>query len=222
MIKKQSIKKCRAVDKALGFKSCGEIKTIHRFGLCKDCFYTWLYNTPEGEKYYNKSQITWKNKTDKQIKSDNRRKKIESKSISQLIQEARRPFQKLIRVRDHGKKCICCDKPLPFNIGDYDAGHFLKAELYTGLIFHPDNVHGQLTYCNKYAHGNENEYREGIKKRIGIERYNKLTSLKETLKNHKYDRYELIEMKEYYNKELNQVEKGLKNINEVDFSIGIL
>ena len=212
----------KGTSKALGFKGCGELKYMHRYGLCSKCFSTWCLTTPEGKELIEKSRLTGKKKADKEKKSENRRKKIESKSIAQLIQEARRPFQKLIRIRDHGKKCICCDKPLPFNIGDYDAGHFLKAELYSGLIFHPDNAHGQLTYCNKYAHGNENEYQEGIKKRIGIERYNQLISIKETLKNYKYDRYQLIEMKIYYNKELREVEKGIKNINEVDFSIGIL
>lgn len=221
MIKKQLVKKCRGVGRALGSEACEEVKPIHKYGLCKSCFLHWLFNTKEGKETLNKSKITGKKRADKEEKQRKNREKLENKSIQSLIQEARTPFQKLIRIRDHGKNCICCDRPLPFNVGNYDAGHFLKAELYTGLIFNPDNTHGQSKYCNKYEHGNENGYKDGLIKRIGVERYNHLNDIKNSLKQYKFSKEQLIKMKKYYNKELRLVEKGLKNINDVDFNIGI-
>lgn len=214
-------RKCNGSSKAKGY-GCGEIKTIFRYGLCVICYKDFLFNSPEGKEILNKSRITGKKRAEKEEKQRKYKEKLENKSIQRLIQEARTPFQKLIRIRDHCKKCICCDRPLPFNIGDYDAGHYLKAQLYTGLIFHPDNVNGQLIYCNKYEHGNENGYKDGLIKRIGLDRYNNLNNIKNSLKEYKYSKEQLIKMKNYYNKELKLVEKGLKNINDVDFSIGIL
>lgn len=220
----------RGTGKAIGFEGCKqEIPSViynrpnfkYGLGISCRCYSKWLLTTEEGKEQINRSRLSARKKTVKEVKQEAKRKKIESKSIDKLKQEARSPFQKLIRIRDHGMDCICCGRPLPFNIGDYDAGHFLKAEIYSGLIFHPDNAHGQLVYCNKHSHGNEIGYSEGIIKRIGIERYEKLMTSKETLKNYKYDRYFLIELKEYYSKELKLVEKGFKNINEVDLSIGI-
>lgn len=213
-------KKCKGINKAKGY-GCGEKHYLHRYGLCQNCFKDWLFSDA-GKDTLQKSIIRGKKKNKAEEKKHIQKLKIESKSISSLIQEARRPFQKLIRIRDHGQNCICCDEPLPFNIGDYDAGHFLKAETYTGLIFHPDNVHGQRTYCNKYAFGNELSYSDGLKRRIGINRYNELQSLKNNLKSFKWDRSKLMEMKSYYSKELNLVEKGLKKIEDVDLSIGII
>ena len=213
-------KKCKGTGKALGC-GCGELVYTHKYGLCKDCFKDWLFSEA-GKETLNKSIIRGKKKSHIEKKKEFKKLKIESKSIASLIQEARQPFQKLIRIRDHGQNCICCDGPLSFNISDYDAGHYLKAELYTGLIFHPDNVHAQTVYCNKYSHGNESGYSEGLKRRIGISRYNSLNESKDSLKSFKWDRYKLIELKEYYIKELRLVEKGLKNIEEVDLTKGIV
>ena len=213
-------RKCIGTGKAKGY-GCGEINYTHRYGLCKKCFQDWLF-TEDGNETLKKAQLIGTKRAKKEKKQEDIKIKIENKSIASLIQDARKPFQKLIRIRDHRKRCICCDKPLPFNIGEVDAGHFLKAQLYTGLIFHPDNVNSQLKYCNKYLDGNESGYSDGLKIRIGINRYNNLISSKKALKSYNWDRNKLIEMKKHYNKELNLVEKGIKDINDVDFSIGII
>jgi hypothetical protein len=216
-------KKCKkGTSKALGFEGCGELKYMHKYSLCKDCFVTWTFSTPEGMENMKSARITGKKRSDKEIKKEERERKENNKSIAQLKQEARRPFQKLIRIRDHGKNCVCCHRPLPFDIGSFDAGHFLKAEVYSGLIFHPDNVHGQTVYCNKYSDGNELGYLGGILNRIGEERVDNLQSIKNKLKDYEWSREELNNIKKHYNKELRLVEKGKKNINDVDFTIGII
>lgn len=214
-------KACKGNGKAKGYESCGAFRYIHMYGLCRNCFRSWLL-TEQGHEILKKSIILGTKKAKVKAKKDLAKKKIESKSIAKLIQEARIPFQKLIRIRDHGKRCICCKRPLPFNISDVDAGHFYSRESYSGLIFHPNNVHSQLKYCNQYLHGNESGYVIGLKNRIGEIAFDKLQASKNSLKTYKWNRYKLIEMKEYYTKELRLVEKGEKDINDVDLSIGII
>lgn len=214
-------KRCLPTGKAKGFESCNKYVERYKYGMCLDCFQNWL-KTPDGIQHALGYIPKAKKKVEKDNKQKDKEEKIKSKSIAGLILEARQPFQKLIRIRDQRKQCICCDKILPYEIGKYDAGHYYKAELYSGLIFHPDNVHGQLVYCNQHLHGNESGYNNGIIKRIGWARYNKLVFIKDSLKSHKWDRYQLIELAKYYRQELKEVEKNGKDIEDVDFSVGIV
>lgn len=220
-------KKCKGTGKAKGFNSCGKmvIAKTRKYGLCPECFRHFLFSDlgiETKEKFFASIHNKIMTEKKKQKKTIDKKQKIESKSIAVLIQEAKQPFQKLIRIRDHRKDCICCNNILPYTLGDYDAGHYFKAEIYTGLIFHPDNVHGQKKYCNQYLHGNESGYTTGLIKRIGWARFQKINSIKENLKFYKWDRYKLIELKDHYKKELAMVEKGEKDISEVDFNIGII
>jgi hypothetical protein len=213
-------KPCIGTGKAKGY-GCGLRTKYRKYGLGVNCCYaSWLYSN-DGFSTLSKSIIGAKKKVVKEQKAKDKMAKIENKSIAVLIIEARTPFQKLIRIRDHRKNCICCDEILPYDIGRYDAGHYYKAELYTGLIFHPYNVHGQRVYCNQHLHGNEAAYTYGLKRRIGEINYHILLSLSNRLKSYKWDRYELIELKKHYTKELKEVDSGIKNINDVDFSVGI-
>ena len=66
------------------------------------------------------------------------------------INKARKAFQSYIRERDKGKPCISCGTTTATK---WDAGHYLKAELYTGLIFNEDNVHRQCQRCNQLRPG---------------------------------------------------------------------
>lgn len=213
-------KRCIPTGKAKGFESCNIYIDRYKYGMCKECFHDWL-KTPEGIINALKMIPRAKKQVEKEQKAIDKKQKIENKSIAVLIIEARTPFQKLIRIRDHRKLCICCDKTLPFDLGKYDAGHYYKAETNRGLIFHPYNVNGQLVYCNQYLHGNESGYSNGLKRRIGRINYYILLELKKRLNNYKWDRYELIELKKHYTKELKEVESGTKDINDVDFSVGI-
>jgi hypothetical protein len=216
------MKRCKPTHKnTIGFKSCEEIKDHHKYGLCMDCFKAWL-KTDHGIKYALKMIPRAKNKVKKEKRTMDKKARIESKTIKSLIADAKTPFQKLIRIRDHRKQDICCEEMLPFDLGKYDAGHYKKADIYSGLIFHPDNVHGQRKYCNHHLDGNEANYTTGLIKRIGWARYNKLIALSIKYKKYKWDRYYLIELKQYYTMELNAVESGKKDISEVDFSIGII
>ena len=120
----------------------------------------------------------------------------EAKSYQRVLQDARKYFQQYIRLRDKDKPCISCGNHSKL----VDAGHYFKAELYSGLIFNEDNVHSQCRKCNRYLGGNESHYRIGLVNRYGEDFVKSLESIKDRLRVKKFSKQELIEIKNYYKK----------------------
>ena len=77
-------------------------------------------------------------------------------------------------------------------------------------------------HCNQHLHGNESGYCINLPGRIGVIEYHDLLDLKDKSKNHKWDRHTLIALKNHYKKELSDVEKGIKDISDIDFSPGVI
>jgi hypothetical protein len=129
-------------------------------------------------------------------------RKEKDKKLSEYEAEARAVFQKWVRKRDEKDPCISCGR-----FADrYDGGHYFKAELISGLIFHEDNVHKQCSRpCNKDLHGNEANYRIGLIKKIGEERVHWLEENKDRLRNYKYTKAELLEIKEKYKQKIKEL-----------------
>jgi hypothetical protein len=123
------------------------------------------------------------------------------KTIKQLIADAKKPFQHFIRLRDAKLPCISCGT---INAKIVDGGHFYKAELYTGLIFNEDNCHKQCRKCNTFLGGNENNYRLGLIDRYGIDFVLNLDELSLISKTYKFERSELVKIKEYYKQKIKE------------------
>lgn len=203
-------KKCKGNGKAKGW-GCGtplpftlnsNIKTYKsKYGLGYDCgcFQKFLIGSEEGLKIIKNTSIKAKKETEKQNKKKLKQKKQKLKSIQQLIKEARIPFQKWIRKRDEDKSCVSCGTQ---KTTIWDAGHYYKAELYSGLIFDEDNVHKQCRKCNSYLGGNEREYKKGLEKRYGKDFVLKLEQKAVNLRSRKYTREELINIKRKYQQKL--------------------
>jgi hypothetical protein len=102
----------------------------------------------------------WKEK--KKVMIENTRTRTEWLALLQIV------FNKYIRLRDAGKPCISCDRPLT---SKFDAGHFFSVGRYPNLRFCEDNVHGQCVHCNQHLHGNHLEYNERIQHRISSFNY---------------------------------------------------
>lgn len=134
----------------------------------------------EGKKQKEEKKKTW----------PERKKKMQEglKTRTQKINETRKVFQQYIRERDKDKPCISCGT---IKSQYWDAGHYLKAELYTGLIFNEDNVHKQCRKCNSFLGGNEIEYRIGLVERIGEDRVKQLEESRHTLRVYKWSDEEL-------------------------------
>jgi len=77
------------------------------------------------------------------------------KTHSEWLNDFQKIFNTYIRVRDFGKPCISCDRPLK---DKFDAGHYFSVGAYPNIRFNNDNVHGQCVYCNQHLHGNISEY----------------------------------------------------------------
>jgi hypothetical protein len=147
-----------------------------------------------------------KKKQEKKEEKDWQKRKKEGKEslkkLSQYEEEAKRVFQKWVRFRDADLPCISCGC---ITTPQWDGGHYFKAEIYSGLIFHEDNVNKQCCRCNKNLHGNEANYRIGLVKKIGEERVKELEAISITLRQYKYTKEQLLEIKEEYKQKLKEL-----------------
>lgn len=128
------------------------------------------------------------------------------KSINDLIKEAQTAFNAFIRERDKNELCICCDKTYGTNHlgGDFDAGHYRSRGAAGHLRFNEDNCFGQRKYCNTYLSGNVQGMRQGMIKRIGIDR---VVAIETNNTTHKWTREELVEIKATYKAKLKELKK---------------
>lgn len=126
----------------------------------------------------------------KRLKPVSKRKPL---SYPKILAKAQRIFNAFIRRRDADKNCITCGKPKIEH-----ACHFYSAGHYTGLRFHPDNVHGGCLQCNYFKHGAGNEYRRNLISRIGEQRMFLLDSAATRNRFKKYSRFELEQIIETY------------------------
>lgn len=127
------------------------------------------------------------------------------KKLSEYEAEAKKSFQKWIRLRDYGKPCISCGK-IP---KDPAGGHFYNAGIYSGMIFNEDNCHLQCNaHCNKFLSGNLLEYRKGLINRYGEDFVKNLDELSNQKRNYKYTKQELIDKKQEYDLKIKQYFKN--------------
>lgn len=127
-----------------------------------------------------------------------KKKKIkkESMTIQQLLQIVQQVFNKWIRKRDAGCKCISCQKKAKKE----NAGHYFSSGGHRNVTLNEDNVHLQCEYCNTFKHGNLVAYGINLIKKIGKERYDALLDIAYDIK--KFTREELLDKLEYYKKKL--------------------
>src|SRR5574343_988009 len=201
-----SVLKCKGKGKAKGF-GCGMdlkfterngIKTyFQKYGLgieCK-CYSNWLLNSEQGEKEINKAKITAKKASDKKERAESKERKWELMSYAQKVGKAKVIFQRWIRNRDKDLPCISCRT----NISDiWDGGHFKKAEIFSGVIFHEHNTNRQCRKCNHYLGGHESEYRKGLIERIGLENVENLEDLANKTRQYRYSDTELKDIMSKY------------------------
>lgn len=197
-------KKCKGIGRARDFSGCSTPTVWRKYGLCPDCYKSWLLTTKEGRATIERSRIKAKKKLQRDNKQKQREWKEKNKSIAALKQEARRVFQEYIRLRDIDELCICCDK----KSSNWDAGHYRKAEIYSGVIFDEINCNKQRVYCNQYLHGNEANYRDGLIIKYGMDAVIDLEKRADETRNKKWSREELLEIKKEYSTKLKELKNG--------------
>lgn len=140
----------------------------------------------------------------KQVKETNKEQRAwrkeaidKLKTLSEYEKEAKVFFQHWIRLRDAAQNCISCGTA---QTELWDGGHFKKAELYSGTIFNETNCHKQCRKCNRFLGGNELNYREGLISRYGEDYVLAIEKTANELRQYKYTKQELIEIRNKYQK----------------------
>lgn len=128
-----------------------------------------------------------------EIKSEAKNK---LKTQAQLRNPIKLHFQKWCRIRDEKEPCISCGTTK----AKWDGGHYLKAEIYSGVIFDERNVNKQCSYCNQYLDGNTAAYRQGLIVKIGVKEVEALEQLANETRTKKWTIEELQEIKNKYKK----------------------
>jgi hypothetical protein len=181
-------------SKAKGFKGCGKLEYLE-WGLCFTCKKDFLLNTAEGQELIIKASKKAGMYSAKKSRLETKERKWELKSYSQKVNEVRKVFQKWIRERDKDKPCISCGTPYS---EVWHAGHYMKAELYSGVVFDENNVFRQCLKCNHYLGGNEAQYRIALCLLLGESKVVELENKAKTMRMYKYSDTELIEIKNKY------------------------
>tara|TARA_R110000772_G_C13310212_1_gene439950 strand:- start:2720 stop:3271 length:552 start_codon:yes stop_codon:yes gene_type:complete len=144
---------------------------------------------------YELSQQRLKDKESKEWKVRKKHGREQLKTLGQYEMDAKKSYQKWVRLRDKDLACISCNE---FVKDLWDGGHYFKAELFSGLIFDERNCHKQCRKCNRYDGGNEIQYRLGLVKRFGQEFVNDLESDSVAKRVYKFTKKELIAIKLKY------------------------
>lgn len=193
------VKTCKGNYRVDKFKGCGSESYRLKYGLCPSCLWDWMNTTENGKIYYSKQFVSNCIKSSDRYEREKKKKlKEKNKTITQLINEAKLPFQKWIRFRDANLPCISCGTDAELN----DGGHFYKAEIYRGLIFNENNCHKQCRKCNQFLGGNENNYRLGLIARYGEDFVKDLDKISDENRTKDWTREEIKQIKQKYNLKL--------------------
>lgn len=132
-------------------------------------------------------------------------KRDKLKTRGDWIKEAQVAFNRYVRLRDAGKPCICCGRPLEGGAigGGFDAGHYRSVGSAPHLRFDERNVHGQTKQCNRYGAGRAVDYRIGLIARIGREAVEELEADQRPRK-HSID--DLIEIRNTYRAKAKEID----------------
>lgn len=153
------------------------------------------------QKYYSPSCET-------KVKTGRATGDLNNVSLSMLHDMARGVFHEYIRLRDQFKACVCCG--VRIEQGQLQAGHFMKAELFSGVEFDEINVNGQSLYCNQVLHGNTDNYEKGLVIRYGVQAVEDLKMRANLSRMFKHSKDELIGIVEQYRTKVEQLKDKRK------------
>ena len=123
----------------------------------------------------------------------------ELETVQDLIKATQIVFNKYIRLRDEGLKCISCGS-IPKKV---NAGHFWNANNHWNVRFDEDNVHVQCERCNSFLSGNLLEYRKNLMTKIGLEKFNQLEAKAKVTR--KFTKDELRELINIYKEKIKNI-----------------
>lgn len=189
-------KPCKGTGKAKGY-GCGKLTLERQYGLGVHCCYRdWLFTSEQGKEKMERNKIN--HISDKEGFDIRVIEKV--KSHQDLLSEVRELCHRFIKLRDLGLPCISCNKPWS---EEFHAGHYFKAELYSGLRFNELNINGQCPECNILEDGNFKGYTIGIHNKLTTPDFHSLISMSE-IKYYKWAPEQLLELKNYFKQKINK------------------
>lgn len=189
-----------------GYKSCGQVKYIHKYGLCSACFYDWMQNDERGKIYYSNK---FKKKVRKNIQK-NKKEKNREFNIGNAMRLADKYFSRYIRLKySNFGKCTCYTCGMIKDIKEVDNGHYMKRE-HKSTRYNENNCRPQCKICNGNTkhNGKQAEFRVNLVNEIGEDEVYKIELLsRQTIKaNYKFYK----EIADEYRKKINELQKQLK------------
>ena len=109
-------------------------------------------------------------KAAKAIRMDDRRRKVDLRTVGDWKKLVQAEFNKFIRNRDYLLPCVSCATTSPQNTGRggaWDCGHYLSRGASPELRFEELNCAKQCKKCNSFGSGRIQDYRIELIKRIG-------------------------------------------------------
>ena len=191
-LNKQKI--CKGTGKAKGYSGCGKLAYLE-WGLCYDCKKDFLLNTEQGQELIDKASKKAKMVSAQTYNKEKKERKWELMSTVQRINKAKQVFQKWIRKRDKDEACISCGT---VSSELWDGVHYLKADIYTGVIFNEINVHKQCRKCNRFLGGNEAQYRIALCLKYGESKVAELEKLANETRQYRWSSEELKKIIDIY------------------------
>jgi hypothetical protein len=183
-------------------KNCGKLFKAKFSSFDKCCSdgclteYRVQYAMKAAEKY-RKDREKERNDKDKAVIDALKEKHKDGPYYKKILQAV---FNTYIRLRDEKLPCISCGNT---NRIKYNAGHYFSLGAFPNLRYNEDNNNKQCEHCNSYLSGNLRNYREGLIKKIGQERFDLLESQKGVAKHYTVD--ELKEMIVIYKNKIKQL-----------------
>lgn len=181
-------------------------KTTRKCKVCKKSFIP-IYGDNQVTCGINCAKVYGLKLLEKEKKKENERLKESILTYNDYVKLLQKYFNTFIRLRDKDKKCISCNRILT---GKFDAGHYFNYKSFPNLRIEEDNVHGQCVYCNQHLHGNLHYYREGLIKKIGLERF-KALEMKANASKQNLTIDEIKEKINYYKLKIKDYEKEKNN-----------
>jgi len=144
------------------------------------------------------------NKT-KEIKARNK----QDRPKNTLQADAQKAFNEYVRYRDKDKPCINTGAPVDWNGNDSDAAHFISRAANNAMRFDLRNVHKATKASNKHQEDYIHDYRDNLKERLGVERFEQFEADAKYWKTHKRDfsKYYYERIKKIFRKKKRVLEK---------------
>jgi len=154
---------------------CGCKTELMSAAKCSDYFEKKGYVNVSHMALHGLAKSAKKKQQDQKSKNISFKKEFQKSDVKTRKAAAKEWCHRYIRIRDQGRPCICCGRPLGEK---YDAGHFLESGNNSILRYHEDNIHAQSVYCNQYKGGNSDDYEGRLRIKIGDERVDYLLANK--------------------------------------------